>query len=350
MGKTTKPDWEGPEVTIRLLRTGAVALTLTAGTVAAVSMTAGTTAANAAELRVLVAFPETFILTREIAKPYLEGVTKASGGKITFKVNGPDAVPTFQQFQPTRAGVFDLLFTHPAYHAGDTAVGLSIDAIAVDPKKRRSAGVIDYIDRHYQARGLKLVAAPATGTRGFRFFLRKPISAAPGLKGMKIRGTVSYHPMIKTLGGSPVVLPGGQVYTSLQKGVIDGAAWGLTGAYDFKWYEVSKYMAAPEFGQVGMMIFMNLKKWKSLGEADRTLLAEQGKALELSTIEHFNTLAAKEFKALKGKGMSVTRFKPEDAKRLDRLWAEGVWKIAEAKSGDDAKKLRALARKAGMTY
>lgn len=306
--------------------------------------------AEAAELRMLGAFPSNFILTREVAGPFIETIKTASDGKTTIKFFGPDAVPTFQQFEPTRAGVFDLLFTHPAYHAGATAVGLSIDAIAVDPDRRRQAGVIDFIDKHYAKKGLKLIAAPATGTRGFRFYLRKPITQSPGLQGMKIRGTVSYHPMIRALGGSPVVLSGGQVYTALQKGVIDGAAWGLTGAFDFKWYEVSKYLAEPNFGQVGLMIFMNLRKWKSLTDGERALLAAQGKALEKSSIARFNKLAAAELKQLREKGMQETKFAPEDAKRLDRLWAEGVWKVAIAKSGDDAKKLRALAKKAGLTY
>ena len=43
-------------------------------------------------------------------------------------------------------------------------------------------------------------------------------------------------------------------------------------------------------------------------------------------------------------------FEPEDADRLEKLWAEGVWEVAEDKSGDDAKSLRVLAQNANITY
>ena len=306
--------------------------------------------AQAESLRMLSGFPENFIFSTDLGAKYIELVKKGSNGQMDIKFFGPDTIPTFEQFEPVQSGVFDILFTHPAYHSGTTAVGLAMDAIAVDPQKRRDSGVFEFIDQHYQKRGMKLIAAPATGSKGFNFYLRKPIKGTPGLEGMKIRGTVSYHPMIRALGGVPVNMPGGDVYTALQKGVVDGAAWGRVGAKDFKWYEVSKYIATPSFGQAGVMIFMNLDKFNKLSDAQRKTLLDAGVALEKYSIEHFNKLAEQEFKDLTELGMQETRFDPKDAGRLESLWAEGVWTVAEEKSGADAKKLRELAKKQGMTY
>jgi len=308
-----------------------------------------TTPASATELKMVSGFPVNFILTEEIAKPFIAAVAEATQGRVTIALSGPDAVPTFEQFEPVQAGVFDLLFTHPAYHSGTTGVGLTIDAVAADPTRRRTSGVFDYIAKHYEDLGLKLLAAPPTGSKGFRFYLRAPIDGHPGLEGRKIRGTVSYHPMIRALGGSPVNLPGGEIYTSLQKSVIDGAAWGLTGAADFKWYEVASHYAEPVFGQVGLMIFMNLDAWKALPQADRTAIEAAGRELELNSIARFNDLAVTELEALKGHGMQATTFAPEDAGRLETLWEEGVWEVAIGKSGADASALREIARKADLT-
>ena len=155
-------------------------------------------------------------------------------------LSGPDAVPPLEQFEPVQAGVFDVLFTHPAYHAGATALPLSIDAIAPDPTKRREAGIIETLDKHYETLGLKLIAAPATGSVGFQYVLKEPVDGEPAFAGRKLRGTVSYQPMIEALGGSLVVMGGGEVYSALQTGVVDGAAWGLTGVKDFKWNEVAR--------------------------------------------------------------------------------------------------------------
>ena len=308
-----------------------------------------TTPSEAKTLRMVTAFPENFIFTREIAKTFIANVEKASGGALTIEMAGPDTVPTFEQFEPVQSGVFDLLFTHPAYHSGTTAVGLSIDAIAVDPTKRRDAGIFGYIHDHYMARDMKLLSAPATGNKGFRYYLRDPISGTPGLEGRKIRGTVSYHPMIRALGGSPVNMPGGEIYTSLQKGVVDGAAWGLNGAKDFKWYEVADYLAEPKFGQVGLMIFMNADSFAGLSEEEQKLLADEGRKLELWSIDRFDQLAAEELDDLKSQGMKMTSFAPEEAAKFETLWAQGVWEVSEKISGADATALRDLAKSHGLT-
>lgn len=306
--------------------------------------------AKAANLQMLSGFPTNFIFFTDLGAKFVKLVEKKSGGELEIKVVGPGTIPTFEQFEPTQAGAFDVLFTHPAYHSGTTAVGLSIDAIGVDSEKRRESGVFDFIDQHYQKLGMKLLSAPAIGSKGFYFYIRQKVKPSPGLQGMKIRGTVSYHPMIRALGGAPVNMPGGQVYTALQKGVVDGAAWTRVGVKDFKWYEVASYIATPSFGQVGLMVFMNLAKFKELTPAQQKVLLEVGRELEQYSVEHFDQVAAEEWKALIKLGMKESPFDSKDAGRLEKLWAEGVWQVAEDKSGEAAKQLRALAKKANLTY
>jgi TRAP-type C4-dicarboxylate transport system substrate-binding protein len=306
-------------------------------------------AAQAEELRMLSGFSPNFVWYREIGPQFIALVEEKTGGNTTISFTGPDAVPTFEQFQPVQAGVFDLLFTHPAYHSGTTSVGLSIDAIDVDPVKRRDVGVIDYIDQHYQKLGMKLISAPSTGTKGFRYYLREPITGAPGLDGRIIRGTVSYHPMIKALGGSPLNMPVSDIYTALQRGTVDGAAWGLTGARDLKWNEIISYMADPVFGQVGVMIFMNLDAWNALEPATQEALSAAGRDLEIQAQTHFDELQVEEYEWLLANGMTVTNFPESEATEFERLWAEGVWEVATEVSGDDAANLRELAKNNGMT-
>ncbi len=314
---------------------------------AALSLSTATASAN--ELRMVGAFPEGFVFTEEIVKPFMALVEEESGGAVTFALTGPDAVPPLEQLEPVQAGVFDALFTHPAYHAGTTPVGLAIDAIAADPIIRREAGIIDYIDQHYQTLGMKLITAPATGSKGFRYFLKEPINGEPGLDGRKIRGTVSYHPMIEALGGSGVVMGGGEVYSALQTGVVDGAAWGLTGASDFKWYEVADYMADPVFGQVGLMIFMNLDSWNALSAEEQAAIERAALRLETESIARFDTLAAQEKEDLLDLGMKMTAFAETEGVQFEELWSGGVWSVAEKGDPETVTGLRALAREAGLS-
>ena len=307
-------------------------------------------AVTAQELRMIGSFPEGFVFTREIAMPFADAVAEATDGEVAIAFTGPDAVAPLEQLEPVQAGVFDLLFTHPAYHAGTTTVGLAIDAIGTDPAKRREeGGVLDTIDAHYQTLGLKLIAAPATGTKGFRYFLKEPIVAEPPFEGRKIRGTVSYFPMIEALGGTGVVMGGGDVYSALQTGVVDGAAWGLTGALDFKWNEVAGYMADPVFGQVGVMILMNLDAWEGLTDEERAAIEAAAQTLEEESAAHFDVLAEEERQALLDAGMEMTAFSQEDAARLDTLWSEGVWQVAEEGSPEAVGALHEVAREAGLS-
>ena len=46
-----------------------------------------------------------------------------------------------------------------------------------------------------------------SSNQGYHIFLKEPLSANNDFKGRKIRGTQSYHGVIRLLGGSPVVLP-----------------------------------------------------------------------------------------------------------------------------------------------
>jgi len=315
----------------------------------AVALSLMPVAVQAQEVRAVGAFPESFVFTREIAMPFAELVAEESGGALTVAFTGPDAVPPLEQFEPTQAGVFDMLFTHPAYHAGATPLGLAIDAIAADPEARREGGIIDFIDTYYQEQqGMKLIAAPPTGSVGFRYYLRDPIDGAPAFEGRNIRGTVSYHPMIEALGGAGVVMGGGDVYSSLQTGAIDGAAWGLTGALDFNWHEVAGYMAEPSFGQVGLMIFMNLDAWNALSGDEQAAIERAAIRLEADSVARFDALATEERAALIELGMEVTEFSPDEAAQLNALWSNGVWQVAEGGAPEAVAELRALAQAAGL--
>jgi len=316
---------------------------------AAVSVLAVPGAKANRQLRALNAFPPNFVFTREIATPFFEGVGRASQGALTFRTSGPEVVPFAEQFQPTAASAFDLLFTHPAYHSGTTAIGLAMDAVAADPVARREAGVIDFVDQHYARLGMKVLAVVPTGTKGFQYVTKAPLKPSPSLSGMKVRGTVSYHPMIRALGGTPVVMGGGDVYSALEKGIIDAAAWGLTGVVDFKWNEVAKFYARPGFGQASLYIFMSLRSWQGLNAQQQQWLTEEARRLEAASVKRFDELAAAEEVQMRQLGMQETLFPPADASRLEDLWAQGVWEIARAKNGADADRMRQLAVARGLS-
>ncbi len=303
--------------------------------------------AQAGELKMLQSWNDNYVGTVEIAQRFVANVASASGGAMTISAQGPATVPPFEQYEPVVAGVFDLLFTHGAYHFGETSVGMAIDALSATPGEIRSSGIWKYVDQYYQKRGLKLISLPTSGA-GYHIVLREPVGSSGDLEGRKIRGTPVYLGLLSALKASAVVLPGGQIYSALEKGVIDGAAWPAIGTLDFKWNEVAKYFLRPTFGRVTHLVLMNLDKWSSLSASDQQFLMEQGKRLEDEVYARFDELADAEIIALKGAGMSETNLSSDITAKLGKIWADGVWAVATKKSGADVTNLRKLAVSAGL--
>ena len=150
--------------------------------------------------------------------------------------------------------------------------------------------MVEALDKHYQKLGLKVVAVAISATKGYHMVLRAPVGPSGDLQGRKIRGTPSYHTVIGMLGASPVVLPGGEVYSALEKGVVDGAAWPASGVLGMRWYEVAKYMLRPSFGLSHYLFLMNLNAWNRLTDAERNILLAEGRKAEDTWFKEYDRM------------------------------------------------------------
>ncbi len=315
-----------------------------------VALGAPLASSQAAKLKLLTSWNRDNWPTYAVLDQYVKNVGAIGAGKVEISLFGKEVVPPFEQLQPVSAGVFDMLFSHGVYHAGSKGIALVADAIDADVEKRRSSGVWDFIDAYYQKNNnLKLVALSASSSQGYHIFLKEPLSANNDFKGRKIRGTQSYHGVIRLLGGSPVVLPGGQIYSALEKGVVDGAAWPAAGMLSMKHFEVAKYRMRPTFGTSNLGFWVNLDKWKGLSRADQQVLLDAGLKTEREMQGIGDEILAKEDAALDKMGLEYTWLTPENFKRVKATWNTSLWDVANKCCGDAAEKLRDLARKAGLT-
>ena len=314
-----------------------------------ISLLAFASGANAADIRMLSSWDKTNPAVGVLAEAFAKNVEAASKGSIKFIISGPETVPPFEQLQPVSTGVFQMLFTHGVYHYGTTGMGVSMDAVRGDMEARRKSGLMEALDTHYQKLGLKLVAVAISATRGYHMVLRAPVGPSGDLQGRKIRGTPSYHTVIAMLGGSAVVLPGGEVYSALEKGVVDGAAWPASGVLGMRWHEVAKYMLRPTFGLNHYMFLMNLNAWNRLTEDERKLLSAEGRKIEDIWFTEYDRMVNEEEATLIQRGMQITEMGPEQKAKVQAAWAQAQWDLAEKKSGKEAADLRARLKSQGLT-
>ena len=318
-----------------------------AGAALAVAM-AG--AVEAASLKLLTSWNKNNWPTYAVLQQYLDNVKEIGGDTVKISISGPEVVPPFEQLQPVASGVFDMLFTHGVYHAGSKGIALVVDTIDVDPLKRREAGIWDFVDKYYQKHNnLKMVTLPAASFSGYHMFLKEPLSPEGDVKGRKIRGTLSYHGVIRALGGSPVVLPGSQIYSALEKGVVDGACWPAAGMLSMKHFEVAKYRVRPTFGTSNVPVLVNLDSWNKLNDKEKGVLLAAGRETELEMPWVGRQILADETGQLDKFGVKTLHLSAEKAALVKKAWSTSLWKTTRDCCGDGADALYKLAKDAGMT-
>ena len=324
-------------------RTGAV---IRAALAVALLTAAGTVAAQ--NIKLLTSWAVGRTLTVEEALKIINAeLPKRTGGKVKLTRFGPEVVPPFEQLEPVSSGSFDMLYTHPAYHGGATGIGMMMDTVNPDLDRRRSSGIWDWIDRYYQeAHNLKVLSITA-GT-GFHLMLREPIGPSGDIKGRKIRSNPAYDALIRELGGSPVTFPVPQIYTGLQKGLVDGTAFPLNSMLKNKFYEVVKYMLRPSFGRSTNLWLMNVNSWKKLDAATQKALLDIGRVVEKSIPWASEKLKLEEEEGMIEKGVRYTYLNDERAQRIEELFNKGIWARGQKVSGAKAAEFAKLIQEKGM--
>ena len=106
-----------------------------------------------------------------------------------------------------------------------------------------------------------------SGSRSF-YTKDRPIETPEDLKGLKIRvmESVTAMNMVNSLGGSPTPISWGELYTSLQQGVVDGAENNPPSFFLSRHYEVCKFYSLDEHTTVPDVLIMGTHLWKTLNK------------------------------------------------------------------------------------
>ncbi|OJH45341.1 TRAP transporter substrate-binding protein [Paracoccus sp. SM22M-07] len=113
------------------------------------------------------------------------------------------------------------------------------------------------------------------GSRSF-YNSQKPIQSIADLEGMKFRVMQNdvFVDMMSALGANATPMPYGEVYSSIQTGVIDGAENNFP-SYDSSGHaEVAKYFTLDEHLMVPELVAMSKASWDKLSPEDQEIIRE----------------------------------------------------------------------------
>ncbi len=126
----------------------------------------------------------------------------------------------------------------------------------------------------FDNRGVTGVALWPNGRKNFTS--NKPIATLDDFAGQKFRVMDSkiLLEQFSALGASAIALPFGELYTSLQTGVVDGEENPLDTIQRMKFYEVQKHLAVSNHGAMEDVILFNPAWWSSLPAEHQKVITE----------------------------------------------------------------------------
>lgn len=264
-------------------------------------------AAQEATLKAVTAFAEKTTYSRPFER-FIDRVNADGKGILRINyVGGPKAMPPFEVGNALKGGVVDIANVTGAFY---TNLMPEADAWKLTERpmaELRQNGGYDAMAAIYAQKLNAIFLARLVDGNPFHLYVNKPISS-PDLTGLKLRITPVYRDFFQALGATVVQTSPGEVYTALERGVVDGYGWPITGVFDLGWNEKTRYRIDPGFYTAEVSVLVNKNSWDRLNEAQRNLLrkaAEQGEAEAVALFAEENE---REIKRQAAAGIETIRF------------------------------------------
>ena len=263
----------------------------------------------------------------DMYREWIKRVNERASGRLRIDLlGGPEVYPAFEQLDPLKRGVIDILVTSPSYVAGAlpevNAVWFMFEAS--DPARAREVGLFERIDRVTREKA-GVATLGATMWMPFSVYLTKPIERAD-LKGFRIRSNPIYDPVVKGLGASTVTLPPAEIISALQTGIVDGFAWPAIYVVGPGYGRYVKYKVMPWWWQaVEGMVFANAKSLDALPPDLKKLLVDTLAEIERESKRYYTAKEAGEDDVLKRAGLKIIELPKAEVDKIKRLhWEDGT--------------------------
>lgn len=307
---------------------------------AVLALSAGLACAQEITLRAANAFQEGTYYARNFER-FIKKVNDEGKGLVRINyVGGPKAIPTFELANALRGGVVDLANTTTSFTTGVVPEGMVLNYTNLTMAEMRRNGVLDYLNKLFLEKGLYYYARTGEGTPYYIYSNRKIDKA--NLTAVKLRVAPIYREFFQKLGGTAIQIAPGEVYTALERGVVDGYGWPLIGIFDLGWHERTKYRLEPGFYAIELGVIFNANTWRKLTPQQRQFLEKQAAWLESLNAEMAAKDAPAEIKRQQDAGIQVIRLDDAEARVFLKTAYDSAWNAIVAASPVHGPKLREM--------
>ena len=254
-------------------------------------------------------------------------VEEKSGGRLKINwLGGPEVVKTFDQAEALRRGSVDMLLYNPfMFFRSLGAIFMAKGCSQIPAWEERQTGAFDLWVKIFREKVNAEYLGSINSCVPFRLFLNKKIAGIADLKGLKIRVAPLYIPWMKSLGANPLTIPPMEIYTAMQRGVVDGFVWPAYAIPGLGWHEVTKYMVLPGAFQIEPATAISLKKFNSLPKDLQAVLKNVVEIMEgIDTVRSMQRMA-QDWKVMSAAGMTKIVLPPADGKKFTELAYSSTW-------------------------
>jgi TRAP-type mannitol/chloroaromatic compound transport system substrate-binding protein len=256
--------------------------TLGAAATAAVAAAPAVHAQAQIRWRLASSFPKALDTIFGSSEVFAKMVSDATGGKFTISTHpAGELVPPFGVVDAVQNGTVECAHTAPYYFYGKDETFSFDCAVPFGLNTRQQTAWM------YEGNGMKLMREFYAGYNIVNFpmgntgaqmggWYRKEIKSVADLKGLKFRISNLAGAIVSRMGVVPQTIPGGEIYTALEKGTIDAVEW--VGPYDDEklgFFKVAPFYYYPGWWEGGpqLSLYVNSKSWEALPADYKAIVA-----------------------------------------------------------------------------
>ena len=263
-------------------------------------------------------------------------------------IGGPEITPFQKQGGLLKRGLIDMIFCPTPYYGATLPEARLPGVHNKSLEEMRKNGAYDLLEEAWN-KGLNahILAWPAFNVSTFYVYTKfePKLSKKTGidLTGVKMRSTGLYKPMLAAMNATAITISPSDVYTGLERGVVDGMAWPKGSVTKYGWEKFLKYKITPNFYGATFMVNINLNKWKSLSQAERDFLTKLSAEYEKKSDEIVGKNLAADEEKLEKAGVKTINLTGEYAKAYLKTIYDAKWKVNDKYEYTvDYKKLKSL--------
>jgi TRAP-type mannitol/chloroaromatic compound transport system substrate-binding protein len=231
------------------------------------------TTAKTNEWKMVTTWPPNFPIIGEACNRLADLVESLSNSRIKIRVyGGGELVPSLEAFDAVKNGVAEIGSGSPYYWAGKIPAAQFFSTVPFGMNAQQMNAWILVGEGYnlwkevYQSHNLIPFPGGNTGVQMGGWF-NKPIESVSDLKSLKMRIPGIGGKVLEKAGGTPVLLAGGELYTGLERGIIDATEWlGPFHDQSMGFQDIAKYYYAPGWHEPGTLLefFVNKSVFEEL--------------------------------------------------------------------------------------